>query len=314
MVLPNFICPGAARSATTTLYYLLIQHPRVFLPQIKETRFFALDYDKGLSWYEQKYYADAKEHIAVGDISPVYLIHDKCPARIRECLGSEIKLIFMLRNPVERAYSHYSMLRHHQFEDLPFEKALALGEKERIEKSLRFYGHEYGFQYLKESSYFQLIQRYLRYYPLDQMTFVLFEDFAAETERCLAGILQFLGVHEPHQFRYEVYQNQAVAAGSHRISRLFYCNPVAKKMRDFIQQHTSWKTQSALKKLKNVLLGGRKSGLPPLNEETRISLQEYFAGEIARLETLTGLDLSGWRERPRQTGAMQQGRGIGLSG
>lgn len=309
-MLPNFICPGAARSATTTLYYLLVQHPQVFLPQIKETRFFALDYDKGLSWYEQKYYGETRGQTAVGDISPVYLIHDECPERIYNSLGGEIKLIFMLRNPVERAYSHYCMLRNHQFEDLAFEKAIVLDERQRIEKSLKYYGHEYGFQYLRESSYYQLVQRYLKYFPLDQMKFVLFEEFVADMEHSLADILGFLGVHEPHQFQYEVYQNQTVAAGSRKISRLFYCSPVAKKIRDFIQRNTSWKAQSTLKKLKNVLLGKGQSGLPPLNEETRISLQEHFAGEIAQLEVLTGLDLSAWREF-RAPAAAIQGRGIG---
>jgi hypothetical protein len=295
-MLPNFICPGAARSATTTLYYLLIQHPKIFLPSIKETRFFSQDYEKGLVWYKQKYYADVVNETAIGDISPVYSIDERCSERIFRELGKDVKFIFMLRNPVERAYSHYCMLRNHQFEDLPFEKALTLDEQFRIEKSLRYYNHQYGYQYLKESRYWLSIQRYLRYFARDRIKFIVFEEFVEDMEAHLAEILNFLEVKEPYQFELNVYRNPTTVSSHSRINRLFYCNPFFKKTRDYIQAKTGWKTQSLLKKLKNSLLTKKRSRIPPLDDKLRKDLVDYFDADTKRLEGLLGRDLSVWKQ------------------
>jgi hypothetical protein len=294
-MLPNFICPGAARSATTNLYYLLIQHPDIFLPAIKETRFFSQDYEKGLAWYEQKYYADAQEESAIGDISPVYLIDERCPKRIFQALGKEVKLIFMLRNPVERAYSHYCMLRNHQFEDLPFEQALELDQEARIAKSLKYYQHEYGFQYLKESSYWLAIQKYLCYFARDRFKFIVFEEFISDIETYLEEIINFLDLRRPYRFELNVYRNPTSASSHSGINRLFYCNPLFKKARDYIQLKTGWKTQSLLKKLKNVLLAKEHSPIPPLDEKLRKQLSGYFAAETKQLEAFLGRDLKIWK-------------------
>lgn len=297
-MLPNFVCPGAARSATTTLYYLLIQHPQIFLPSIKETRFFSLDYEKGLSWYEQKHYLNVKDETAIGDISPVYLIDERCPERIHKGLGPEIKLIFMLRNPAERAYSHYCMLQHHQFEDLSFEKALARSESDRIEKSLKHYKHEYGFQYLKESSYLQLIQRYLKYFDKDRMMFVVFENFVDDTQHQLFDILSFLDADPEYEFNYDIYTNKRAVSSSSKINQLFYQNSHIRKARDRIQSRTSWKTQSILKKLKTTLLASSGSKTAPMDIKVREQLDSYFKKERAPLETLIGKDLSVWEKKP----------------
>jgi hypothetical protein len=294
-MLPNFICPGAARAATTTLYYLLIQHPKIFLPAIKETRFFSQDYEKGLLWYKQKYYADVRDEAAIGDISPVYAIDERCSERIFRGLGEDVKLLFMLRHPVERAYSHYCMLRNHQFEDLPFEKALTLDEKFRIKKSLKYYNHQYGYQYLTESRYLLSIQRYLRYFARDRIKFIVFEEFIKDMETHLADILTFLEVTEPYRFDLNVYRNPASLSSHSILNRLFYCSPFFKKTRDYIQLKTGWKTQSLLKKLKNSLLTKKSSHIPPLDEKLRKELNNHFAADIKKLEALLGRDLSVWK-------------------
>ncbi len=296
-MLPNFICPGAARSATTALYYLLIQHPRVFLPSLKETRFFTQDFEKGLSWYEEKYYGGATDEIAVGDISPVYLVDDRCPQRIHDALGSDTKLIFMLRDPVERAYSHYRMLRNHEFESLPFEEAIALDEEARVAKSLKRYEHEYGFQYLVESRYSLGIERFLEYFDRDRVKYVLFEEFTDDPEVQLIAILDFLGVPGQFDFNLDVYKNPTGGSGSSGLNKVFYNNPLAKKARDLIQMNTGWKAQSMLKKVKTALLKGRESETPSLNDDTRERLCADFEDEFTRLETLLGRNLSVWRKK-----------------
>ncbi len=296
-MLPNFICPGAARSATTALYYLLIQHPKVFLPSLKETRFFSRDYEKGLTWYGQQHYPNVKDEVAIGDISPAYLMDERCPQRILKALGPEIKLIFMLRNPVERAFSHYGMLRNHQFEDLPFEQAIERDEPTRIAKSLEYYGHEYAFQYLKESTYSRAIQRYLDLFDKDRIKYVVFEEFVEDTEFHLLDILSFLGINDKFEFNLDVYKNPKTVSGSSKMNKLFYSNSVIKNVRDFVQLRTGWKFQSFLKKIKTTLLGGRGSeAMPLIDEELRKRLYRDFEDETTRLEALTGKDLSVWRK------------------
>ncbi len=299
-LLPTFICPGAARCATTALYYLLIQHPQIYLPSIKETRFFALDYDKGLPWYKEKYYNKVNGELAIGDISPLYLSHDECPKRIYNSLGEETKFIMMLRNPVERIYSHYNMLRNHQFENLPLIDALQLNEKERIRKSLKYYGHEYGFQYLKDSSYLTLIKRYFEYFKKSQFKFVIFEEFIMNTATQLANILGFLGLSTQFLFNLNVYRNQAGVSRQNTLNRLFYCHPMMKKIRDFIQVKTSWQTQSMLKKMKNAISLKPQQQAPAMDEELEKALYAHYHDEIVQLEDVLGRDLSLWKKSPAQ--------------
>ena len=265
------------------------------MPAIKETRFFTQDFEKGLPWYEQKHYANVKDEIAIGDISPVYLVDDRCPKRINDALGADIKLVFMLRNPVERAYSHFCMLQSHNFEDLPFEEAIAISEDDRIEKSLKHYHHRYGFQYLKESSYSHWIESYLKHFEKEHMKFVIFEEFTADTKAHLPEILEFLEISGSHVFEYDVYKNPKTVSGSSKMNQVFYGNALLKKTRDLIQSKTSWKTQSLLKKLKNKFLSENNSKTAPMNESTSDQLYNYFEDEIERLEPLIGKDLALWK-------------------
>ncbi|MFW6009458.1 MAG: sulfotransferase domain-containing protein [archaeon] len=135
ILLPNFICPGAQKAATTSLYNILKLHPDVFLPDIKEPQFFAVDkkYKNGLEWYEKKYYSNVSEEKIIGDISTGYMAIEHSAERIANDLGTNIKIIFLLRNPVDRAYSHYWMEKNKYFEVESFERALEL-EEERKKK------------------------------------------------------------------------------------------------------------------------------------------------------------------------------------
>jgi hypothetical protein len=107
--LPNFICIGAQRAGTTWLYENLKKHPEVFLPDIKELRFFNYNYDKGLNEYS-KFFSKVMNEKAIGEITPDYYRQNNALQRIANDLPN-IKLIFIIRNPIERAYSHYELLK-----------------------------------------------------------------------------------------------------------------------------------------------------------------------------------------------------------
>jgi hypothetical protein len=108
MVLPNFLGLGVGKAGTTTLHYILRQHPDVLLVPEKEARFFSNDanYAKGLEWYSEKFSKYSGQSV-IGDITPAYFISPEAHKRIAESLNENIKLILILRHPVTRAYSHY---------------------------------------------------------------------------------------------------------------------------------------------------------------------------------------------------------------
>ena len=130
--LPDFIMIGGMKCGTTSLFQYLQQHPGVSRVYVEEVHFFDLHYGRGLNWYRAHFPVKGKGEATIcGDDSPYYIFHPLVPARVREDVPGA-KLIALLRNPVDRAYSHY----HHELrrgrEDLSFEKALDR-EEERLE-------------------------------------------------------------------------------------------------------------------------------------------------------------------------------------
>ena len=116
-ILPSFIIVGAARSGTTSLYEYLENHPSVLPPVKKETGFFNYAYNNNSNWYKmyfptiaekQKAENIQKNSIITGEATPSYLIDPRVPKRISSLLP-KIKLIILLRNPIDRAISHYNL-------------------------------------------------------------------------------------------------------------------------------------------------------------------------------------------------------------
>ena len=126
MSLPNFMCIGASKSGTTSLYDILKQHSDIFLPSFKEPHFFdiPLVYQNGIEWYKKTYFQSVKNEKCIGDFTPTYLFDEHAPERILNDLGVNMKFIIILRNPVDRAYSHYLHSKRDLHEHLSFEDAL----------------------------------------------------------------------------------------------------------------------------------------------------------------------------------------------
>ena len=134
MSLPNFMCLGAAKSGTTTLYDILRQHPDLYIPSFKEPHFFDIpeNYKNGIKWYEKTYFKNANQKI-VADFTPSYFFDEEAPKRIFESLGGELKFVVILRNPLDRAYSHYLHSKRDLYEKQDFGEALKL-ESSRLQQ------------------------------------------------------------------------------------------------------------------------------------------------------------------------------------
>ena len=177
--LPDFIIIGAAKSGTTTLHKYLCRHPQVFMSKMKEPIFFSDDsvFTRGLEWY-QSLFADAKMDQICGEASTQYTLWPHTPdvpRRIAQ-ISKDIKFIYIMRNPVERTYSHYEHLYMRAGLMVTFEEAL---ERTDI---------------IVASLYKQQIERYLRIFPRESFLFLLFEELIMGPDATLERVQRFLGV------------------------------------------------------------------------------------------------------------------------
>ena len=185
MRLPNFLIIGAGKAGTTSLYDWLRQHPGVFMPSLKEPKFFAYEPGRGDGLYPVRtleayaaLFAPATTETALGEASPHYLMHLPAAERIAATLPG-VRLVAALRDPAERAFSVYQMnLRNHGVNvSVPFLQALEADPNLR-----RGYAFNLG--------------RFFERFPRERIHVVLFEEIAAAPLATARGIFGFLGVDE----------------------------------------------------------------------------------------------------------------------
>lgn len=183
-MLPNFLCIGAQKSGTTSIWRLLNAHPHVFHATPRETQFFSdeLKFANGIQFYESQYFAAWRGQPAVGEKCPEYLCVPRVAERIRSSLGPRVKFIVTLRNPAHRAFSHY---RHNLLamrETRTFEEAIAADIK-------RLDGHQGAspaFGYVTRGLYAAQLKRYLEHFGSGQFLFIRFERDICSDQRALA--------------------------------------------------------------------------------------------------------------------------------
>lgn len=208
-LLPDFIIIGAQKSGTTSLYQYLGQHPYVAPSLEKEVHFFDANFGQGLNWYRAhfasifyKYYVNnlRGHELITGEASPYYVFYPHAPRRIFETLP-QVKLIVLLRNPVDRAYSHYFHQVRRGRETLTFEEALKAeperlsGEVERIlaDEHYLSYNHVH-FSYLARGIYVDQLEAWFKFFPREQMLILSSEDFFAQPSTTYRQVLEFLGL------------------------------------------------------------------------------------------------------------------------
>lgn len=216
-MLPNFYIVGAARSATDALYSYLRQHPEIYMSPIKETNFFVFYgkpveyrgpgdqqalrscYVPSLAQYEELFRpgGDAR---ALGEASPWYLYMPDVPARIQQHTP-RAKMIAILRNPIDRAFSGYQLQRAIGAERLSFEEAIAreperlAGEDQRLlaDPSHRSASHRHH-SYLARGRYAEQLERWFAHYPRDRFLIMTSEQFFADPAAAVRRTTRFLGV------------------------------------------------------------------------------------------------------------------------
>ena len=196
--LPDFLILGAARCGTTSLYHWLGEHPNVTRAWHKEVGFFDRSFTNGLAWYRAHFPLKFGPQRQTGEATPEYLYHPRAPERIRATLP-DVKLIVLLRNPVERAHSHHQLLVRNRLETLPFDQALAR-EDERIASELERIGADetyaglnwQHYSYRSRGEYADQLRRWFEYFPRDRFLILEMDALARKPDETLARILVFL--------------------------------------------------------------------------------------------------------------------------
>jgi hypothetical protein len=195
MRLPTFLICGAQRSGTTYLWTLLRSHPDVYLPApwCPEPKFFSVPqaFAQGPETYAARF-ADAGSALAVGEKSVTYLDAPEAPERIAKTLP-DVKLIFLLRDPVERAYSHYHYSVAHCLETLPFAEAL-VWEPYRALHGPEVLRIARPWAYVARGHYAQDLARFYAVFDPARILVLFFEEFFADVAAGAATLCGFLGV------------------------------------------------------------------------------------------------------------------------
>jgi hypothetical protein len=289
---PVFFCVGAQKCGTTALHHHLAAHPQVYLPSIKETHFFTDahgEYERGIDFYLRRYFSSSTQGRVAGEIDPDYLFFPFVPPRLAESFPNA-KLIFLFRDPVARAYSHYWMSFRRGLETLPFAEAV-LSESARLRGSLKEQSH---FSYVARGYYYQQVGRYLQYFPRENMRFFLADDLKHNPEKTLKQIYDFLGLeHAPLQPVRSSKANQAALPISSGLQSFMANSSVTKRIgRALLPERVRYYIGKFIETYNR-----RPAQLPPMAPVTEASLRELYKDDIRSLSKLIARDLSGWLDQ-----------------
>jgi hypothetical protein len=302
MSLPDFLVIGAAKSGTVSLYNYLKQHPQIFMSPTNETNFFALETMEMAAHFQGPHdreavkdvcvttladyewlFAEAPKQQRIGEASPLYLYSALAPGRIKHYIP-HARLIVMLRQPAERAFSNYQHYRRVGFEPAQtFQEALK-AEPERIAAG---WGPWPFWHYVQMGFYAEQLARYFALFERQQILVCLYDDFQADSVQVMKKMYRFLGVQADFVPNTAVRHNMG---GQPRQQWLFA-----------MMTRPNW-----AKSLFNAFIPGvwrqrlrdtihaRNVVKAVLETEVRLALNEVYRQDIARLEGLIGRDLGHW--------------------
>lgn len=287
---PNFFIVGAAKSGTTSLAENLRQHPQVFFSSFKEPSYFVKDAGyKDFNEYTALF-QKAGDAIAIGEASTGYLFDKSAPYAIKEHFP-EAKIIIILRNPVDMAFSYWNYMRTIGNESKSFEEAISEGERAYRKtdyfkkKCINWWA---SYLYLERALYSQQVRRYVDVFGKGRVKIYIFEEFIKNLKDSYRDLFLFLGVdgfftpnfrisNEGGEVRFRFLKN--IINSRHPMLKQFFPAAMRERMRMFLLGLNTMKS----KKVK-------------MNPDTRQRLDSFFEEDIRNIETLIERRINAWKK------------------
>lgn len=281
-MLPNMLVIGAGKAGTTSLHYYLGRHPDIYMSRRKELFFFQRpNWRERVEWYESCF---PKPTTVRGEASPsysAYPVHPEVPTRVRELIP-EVKLLYLVRDPVDRIVAQYAQHRAEGKESRPLDEAL---------RSALSNGDDPMNPYLCMSRYATQVERYLEQFPIDQIQVIDQVDLRSDRLATLQAAFRFLGVDD--DFRSpafdEVVNTKRDQVRFNRVGSWLRDTPPAR----FVHASVPRKVRGPVTKPLTRLLS-RRAERPEISDELRSHLEEKLAPEVERLRKLTGKSFAEW--------------------
>ncbi len=292
---PDFFIVGHPKSGTTALYEMLRSHPEVFMPELKETLFFARELHPGIRPQDRQpdtleeylaLFSPAAPGQRAGEASPSYLRSRTAAARIA-AVQPDARIIAILREPASFLRSmHLELLKDHVETEKDMRKAMAREQRRREEKPVLWYSME-------RVEYAAQVRRYRDAFPHEQVLVLIYDDFRTDNQATVRRVLRFLGVDDDVPV-VDSEANRTVLVRSPRmyeLHRSLYLGrgPVASAAKTAIKAVTSQRLRhDGLHQLRHRLLQGKP---PPPDEELMHELRLRFKGEVEAVSEYLGRDL-----------------------
>jgi hypothetical protein len=299
--MPDFLIAGGVASGTSFLSTILAQHPDIYLPreQRPEPNFFhySWKHEKGMAWYHEQWFREAGSQHAAGERSSLYLNSAAAPARIEAALP-RVKLIFCLRNPVERAWANYRFTALEGLETLSFMEALER-EPRRMAEASGIWAEVQPHAYATRSRYAAGLRRYLERFPRENLLLLKSEHLSRHTTQDLARVCRFLGVADLERvdlsplFTSPNVRDVALQARlREKIGPSF--SAVVEHVREGAPLPAG-SEQPGFEALIAALRANLHEGKAPMPEEARAFLAEALREEIEEIGRLVDFPIDDWR-------------------
>lgn len=258
-ILPDFIIIGAQRSGTTSLFKYLAAHPDLYPAAFKEVHFFDRFFDRGVGWYrsffplivQRRYITRGQKRAFItGEATPYYLFYPRAAERAAALLP-HVKLIAILRNPINRAYSQYYHEVQRGLEAAPFETALQRerelldAEQSALQSNPTYYStmHQ-NHAYLARGRYVEQLQVWQQYFPREQMMVLQSEAFYSDPAATVAKVVDFLGLPPFRLGEFRKYNEMQYAAmpAALRAALQDYFQPYNRQLYAFLGVEWTWES------------------------------------------------------------------------
>lgn len=302
MLLPNLFIPGAAKSGTSSLHDYVQQHPDIFMSAAKEPHFFSnaahfqKEHGEKLATYA-KLFEGSEGYRFRGESSTGYMVFPHVIQRIKAMIPDP-KFIFILRNPIDRAYSHYWWLRGRGFETRTFREAMLadMNETPDPENSVKGFGaYRYYYAFGQYGSY---LRAFIDEFGYDSIAVITTEDLKADAVATLNVCYKFLGVSEISDVTVRK-SNETVVYRNPRVYGTINSLGSKTGASRFLRRKLPTVFRGAVASRQLLSSGVAKllrpqTSYPPISQKDRDWLQEMYADEVSTLRELTGLRFEKW--------------------